>query len=199
MPASKNPPATLFIFYIMSTVCGSGTDGHSAGLRQVEDHQGRLCPVTLGTARDLWSGANAACARSGQCATGNGSRGRLNALVGWFLKRNSGRATMKIPRRRFLHLTASIAALPLSRLAMAQAYPTRPVRLIVPVAAGGPTDIVARLIGQWLSERLHQPFIVENRSGAGSASALWWRSSGRLPTPLRRAPANMCSRSRRAC
>jgi tripartite-type tricarboxylate transporter receptor subunit TctC len=60
---------------------------------------------------------------------------------------------MKIPRRRFLHLTASIAALPLSRLAMAQAYPTRPVRLIVPVAAGGPTDIVARLIGQQLSER----------------------------------------------
>jgi tripartite-type tricarboxylate transporter receptor subunit TctC len=75
---------------------------------------------------------------------------------------------MKIPRRRFLHLTASIAALPLSRLAMAQAYPTRPVRLIVPVAPGGPTDIIARLMGQWLSERLGQPFIVENRSGAGT-------------------------------
>jgi tripartite-type tricarboxylate transporter receptor subunit TctC len=76
---------------------------------------------------------------------------------------------MKLPRRKFLHLAAGAAALPaVSRIAFAQAYPTRPVRLIVPLAPGGATDIVARVIGQWLSERLGQPFIVENRPGAGT-------------------------------
>jgi len=75
---------------------------------------------------------------------------------------------MKISRRQFLHLAAGAAALPaLSRIARAQAYPSRPVRLIVPIGAGGATDIFARLIGQWLSERLEQPFIIENRPGAG--------------------------------
>jgi tripartite-type tricarboxylate transporter receptor subunit TctC len=76
---------------------------------------------------------------------------------------------MKLPhRRQFLHLAAGIAALPaMSPIARAQAYPTRPVRLIVPLAAGGATDIVARLMGQWLSERLGHPFIIENRPGAG--------------------------------
>src|SRR5258707_1708312 len=76
---------------------------------------------------------------------------------------------MRLPRRRFLHLAASAAALPaVSRIASAQAYPTRPVRIIVGFAPGGATDIMARLMGQWLSERLGQQFIVENRPGAAS-------------------------------
>jgi tripartite-type tricarboxylate transporter receptor subunit TctC len=77
---------------------------------------------------------------------------------------------MKLPhRRKFLHLAAGAAALPaVSRMARAQAYPTRAVRLIVPFPAGGGNDIIARLIGQTLSERLGQPFVIENRPGAGS-------------------------------
>jgi tripartite-type tricarboxylate transporter receptor subunit TctC len=76
---------------------------------------------------------------------------------------------MKLPRRNFLHLAAGAAALlGVSRIARAQAYPARPVRLIVPIAPAGATDITARLIGQWLSERLGQPFVIENRPGGGS-------------------------------
>jgi len=75
---------------------------------------------------------------------------------------------MKLPRRQFLHLAASAAALPaVSRIAWAQGYPNKPVRIIVPVPAGGPIDLAARLIGQWLAERLGQPFVVENRPSAG--------------------------------
>ena len=76
---------------------------------------------------------------------------------------------MKLPRRNFLHLAACAAALPaVSRIAKAQSYPARPVRIVVPVSPGGALDILARLIGQWLTERLGQPFVIENRPGAGT-------------------------------
>ena len=76
---------------------------------------------------------------------------------------------MKLPRRNFLHLAACAAALPaVPRIAFAQAYPSRPVRLIVPIAPAGASDITARLIGQWLSERLGQQFVIDNRPGGGN-------------------------------
>jgi len=79
---------------------------------------------------------------------------------------------MTLPRRRFLHLAARAAALPaLPRIAWAQTYPTRPVHLIVGTVAGATPDIDARIIGQWLSERLGQPFVIENRPGAGGIVA----------------------------
>jgi tripartite-type tricarboxylate transporter receptor subunit TctC len=74
---------------------------------------------------------------------------------------------MRLPRRRFLHLAGAAAVLPaISRTASAQTYPTRPVRFVVSFPAGGPNDILGRLMAQWLSERLGQPFVVENRPGA---------------------------------
>src|SRR5215471_6335428 len=80
---------------------------------------------------------------------------------------------MKLPRRNFLHLAASAAALPaVSRVARAQAYPSRPVRLLVGWPPGGAVDVVGRLTGQLLSERLGQQFVIENRPGAGGNLAV---------------------------
>jgi tripartite-type tricarboxylate transporter receptor subunit TctC len=80
---------------------------------------------------------------------------------------------MRLPRRHFLHLAAGAAAVPVaSRVARAQAYPARPVRIIVGFPAGGVSDIYARLIGQWLSERLGQSFVIENRPGANGTIAV---------------------------
>jgi tripartite-type tricarboxylate transporter receptor subunit TctC len=76
---------------------------------------------------------------------------------------------MKLPRRRFLHLAAGAAGLPaMVHIARAQTYPSRPVHWIVGFAPSGGNDIVARIMGQWLSERLGQPFVIENRPGASS-------------------------------
>jgi tripartite-type tricarboxylate transporter receptor subunit TctC len=79
---------------------------------------------------------------------------------------------MKLPRRKFLHLAAGAGALPaLSRIARAQAYPARPVHVVVPYPPGGGADLLARMMGQWLSERLGQQFVIENRPGAGGKLA----------------------------
>src|SRR5215475_12329993 len=76
---------------------------------------------------------------------------------------------MKLSRRKFFHLAAGTAALSgLSRVAGAQGYPTRPVRIVVPYAPAGASDIIARFIGPWLSERLGQQFVIENKPGAGT-------------------------------
>jgi tripartite-type tricarboxylate transporter receptor subunit TctC len=80
---------------------------------------------------------------------------------------------MKLPRRRFLHLAgAALAAPAIARRASAQAYPARPVRWVLGYPAGGSTDILVRIIGNWLTERLGQPFVVENKPGAGTNLAV---------------------------
>jgi tripartite-type tricarboxylate transporter receptor subunit TctC len=90
---------------------------------------------------------------------------RPNAII---RKRRKG-ADMKVPRRHFLHLTGSAATfLAISQIAMAQTYPTRPITLVVPVAAGGGVDTAARILSEKLQEKLKQPVTVENRPGAGS-------------------------------
>ena len=97
-----------------------------------------------------------------------------------------GEAAMKLPRRQFLHLAAAAATFPaLSRFASAQSYPTRPVHLLEGFGAGGAPDIVARLIGQSLSERLGQSFVVENRQWRLPATSQLRRSCGHLRTATR--------------
>src|SRR4051812_11334089 len=99
----------------------------------------------------------------------------------------SGGNALRLPRRQFLHLAAGAAALPvISRTARAQSYPTRPARIIVPFAPGGGIDIVARLIGQWLSERLGKQFLIENRPGGGGniATEAGVRAAPHGPNPL---------------
>src|SRR5262245_42053360 len=87
------------------------------------------------------------------------------------MHRRRGRDAMRLPRRRFLQL-AAVAALPaVARRASAETWPTRPVRIVVGFPAGNAPDIIARMIGQWLSERLGQQFVIENRPGAGSTIA----------------------------
>jgi tripartite-type tricarboxylate transporter receptor subunit TctC len=82
------------------------------------------------------------------------------------------RNTLRLPRRTFLHLAAGAAVLSgVSRIARAQTYPSRPVRIIIGFPAGGPNDIVARLMGEWLSKRLGQQFVIESRTGAGGIIA----------------------------
>jgi tripartite-type tricarboxylate transporter receptor subunit TctC len=100
---------------------------------------------------------------------------------------------MKFPRRQFLQLAAGAATLPtMSRVARAQAYPSRPVRYVVSSAAGGTQDILARLMGQWLSERLGQPFVIDDRPGAGTniATEMVVRAEPDGYTLLSVAPAN---------
>ena len=103
---------------------------------------------------------------------------------------------MKLPRRQFLRLAAGAAALPaVSQIARAQTYPSRPVRIMVGFAPGGPADILARLIGQWLSDHLGQPFIIENRPGASGniATEAVVRAPADGHTLLLTVPANAVS------
>jgi tripartite-type tricarboxylate transporter receptor subunit TctC len=97
---------------------------------------------------------------------------------------------MKLPRRSFLHLSAGAAALPaLSRMGWAQGYPSRAVRIIDGFPPGAGTDIIARLIGQWLSERLGRPFVIENRpGGAGKMWRVLWARSGLIQRSEHRPP-----------
>ena len=98
---------------------------------------------------------------------------------------------MILSRRQLLHLAAGAAALPFApHVARAQTYPTRPVRIVVPITAGGANDIIARSIGQHLSKRLGQPFVIENRPGAGGNIGVEFVRKG----SARRSHAASCSR-----
>src|SRR5438309_1637368 len=110
------------------------------------------------------------CPSLHHCERGSPMKNRKREIcTSGSVRDEDGQPPHLLGRRNFLHLAAGAAALPaVSRIAWAQAYPSRPVRLIVGAPAGGGFDIVARLMGQWLSERLGQSFVIENRPGAGS-------------------------------
>ena len=128
------------------------------------------------------------------------ARGRISAERACL---RSWRIVMKLHRRQFLHLAAGAVALPaVSRLAWRRTYPTRPVRFVVGFPAGNASDILARLMGQWLSERLGQNFVIDNRPGAGSnigTEVVVVRAAGRLHAASgRRVERNQCDALRKA-
>src|SRR6266478_4486828 len=128
-----------------------------------------LAPVHCAP-KALSSPSTSNCPSLHHCERGSPMKNRKREIcTSGSVRDEDGQPPHLLGRRNFLHLAAGTAALPaLSRIARAQAYPTRPVRIIVGFAAGGGYDIVARLIGQWLSERLGQSFVIENRPGAGT-------------------------------
>src|SRR5437870_4543873 len=128
-----------------------------------------LAPVHCAP-KALSSPSTSNCPSLHHCERGSPMKNRKREIcTSGSVRDEDGQPPHLLGRRKFLHLAAGAAALPtLSGFASAQTYPTRPVRLIVGFAAGGGADIVARLIGQWLSERLGQQFVIENRPGAGS-------------------------------
>src|SRR5262249_24961362 len=155
------------------------TEGHAGRNRreaQQRDQRGPRRSQNQGASRGLgrhYTGDNARRLRQAHCRrnreVGQGDpRGQHQGGMKRRFTGISERDVMKLPRRNFLHLAAGAAALlAVPRIARSQAYPSRPVHWIVSFAAGGPNDIVARIIGQYLSDHLGQQFIIENRPGAG--------------------------------
>src|SRR5262249_13907520 len=127
-----------------------------------------LAPVHCAP-KALSSPSTSNCPSLRHCERGSPMKNRKREIcTSGSVRDEDGQPPHLLGRRQFLHLAAGAAALPsVSRVGWAQAYPTRPVRLIVGFEAGGAADILARLVGKWLSERLGQQFVIENRSGAG--------------------------------
>src|SRR5258706_8282377 len=127
-----------------------------------------LAPVHCAP-KALSSPSTSNCPSLHHCERGSSMKNRKREIcTSGSVRDEDGQPPHLFGRRKFLHLAAGAAALPaVSRMAMAQTYPSHPVRLIAGFPPGGVVDVFARLIGQWLSERLCQPIIIENRAGAG--------------------------------